>query len=236
MCLRAAGAASPTHHFESQPACRPVPRGGEGIGSIRRHTHHRGGWPLRRLRQPVTSHQVLRAQEGDREAFAGLIRAAYDRLFATAYRITRDREAAEDAVQESMLRCWRDIRGLRDPDRFEAWLYRLLVNACRDQVRRASRRPVMSFGVPEEHASGTDPFASMVEHDALERAFLKLSADQRIALVLAHYLGYSAPEIAEIVGVATGTVYSRLHYGARAMRTALSPPLPAATPNPRSTE
>lgn len=182
----------------------------------------------------MTSHHVVRAQQGDRDAMAELIRVAYDRLFATAYRITRDREAAEDAVQDAMLRCWRDIRGLRDPDRFEAWLYRLLVNACRDQVRRASRRPVMSSGNPEEHPSGTDPFASMADHDALERAFLKLPADQRIALVLAHYLGYSAPEIASIVGVATGTVYSRLHYGARAMRSALSPAL-AATPNPEST-
>lgn len=89
----------------------------------------------------MTSEQVLRAQQGDRDAFADLIRGAYDRLFATAFRITRDREAAEDAVQDAMVRCWRDIRGLRDPDRFEAWLYRLLVNACRDQARLARRRP-----------------------------------------------------------------------------------------------
>jgi RNA polymerase sigma-70 factor (ECF subfamily) len=171
----------------------------------------------------MTSDQVLRAQQGDRDAFADLVRAGYDRLFAAAYRITRDREAAEDAVQDAMVRCWRDIRGLRDLDRFEAWLYRLLVNACRDQARLARRRPVMIFGEPTQHPSGTDPFAGMAERDALERAFIKLPADQRIALVLAHYVGYSAPEIATILGVPTGTVYSRIHYGARAMRTALAP-------------
>lgn len=179
----------------------------------------------------MTSAQVSRAQQGDRDAFADLVRGAYDRLYATAYRIMRDREAAEDAVQDAMVRCWRDIRGLRDPDRFEAWLYRLLVNACRDQTRHARRRPVLIDGEPASYPSGIDAFASMVEHDALERAFLKLRPDQRIALVLAHYLGYSAPEIAVIVGVPTGTVYSRLHYGARAMRAALAPaPAGAASP------
>jgi RNA polymerase sigma-70 factor (ECF subfamily) len=170
----------------------------------------------------MTSDQVLRVQQGDRDAFADLIRGAYDRLFATAYRITRDREAAEDAVQDAMIRCWRDIRGLRDPDRFEAWLYRLLVNACRDQTRLARRRPVMTFGEPAQHPSDIDLFARVAEHDALERAFLKLPADQRIALVLAHYVGYSAPEIAVILAVPVGTVYSRVHYGARAMRAELS--------------
>ena len=93
----------------------------------------------------------------------------------------------------------------------------------------------MIYGEPAEYPSGIDAFASVVEHDALERAFLKLPADQRIALVLAHYLGYSAPEIATIVGVPTGTVYSRLHYGARAMRAALSPALAVAASTTEST-
>lgn len=95
--------------------------------------------------------------------------------------------------------------------------------------------PVMVYGEPRQHPSGTDPYASMAEHDALERAFRKLAADQRIALVLAHYVGYSAPEIASILGVPTGTVYSRLHYGARAMRAALSPAPAVAASTTEST-
>lgn len=170
----------------------------------------------------MTSDLVQRAQRGDNEAFEGLIRAAYDRLFATAHRILRDRDAAEDAVQEAILRCWRDIRGLRDPDRFDAWLYRLLVNACRDLSRRARRRPVVAYGQDPDLGAGSDDFAMIADHDALERAFMSVPMDQRIALVLTHYVGYSAPEVAAILGIPTGTVHSRIHYGARAMRGALA--------------
>jgi RNA polymerase sigma-70 factor, ECF subfamily len=179
----------------------------------------------------MRSDLVRRAQSGDGEAFETLIRAAYDRLFAVAERILRDRYAAEDAVQEAVVRCWRDIRGLRDPDRFEAWLYRLVVNASRDHMRR-QRRALPDGGVlpPDLRATGDD-YARLVEHDALEGAFLTLSADHRIVLLLAHYAGYSAPEIATILRVPTGTVYSRLHYAMRAMRAALAPAVgvPATT-------
>jgi len=184
----------------------------------------------------MTPDLVLRAQGGDADAFDALIRTAYDRLFAAAYRIVREREAAEDAVQDAVVRCWRNLRGLRQPDRFEAWLYRLLVNACRDQSRRARRRPVEVSDEDRDLASAADDYASLAEHDALERAFLTLSADHRIALVLVHYVGYSAPEVAAILGVPIGTVYSRIHYGARAMREALAPSpsvRPAATESTR---
>jgi len=179
----------------------------------------------------MRSDLVRRAQGGDGEAFETLIRSSYDRLFAVADRILGDRYAAEDAVQEAVVRSWRDIRGLRDPDRFEAWLYRLVVNASRDHARRR-RRAVNDGGIlpPDLPATGDD-YASLVDHDALEGAFLTLSADHRIVLVLAHYAGYSAPEIAAILSVPTGTVYSRLHYAMRAMRAALAPTpgVPATT-------
>ncbi len=167
------------------------------------------------------------AQRGDRAAFEQLIRPEYDRLYATACRLLRDRFGAEDAVQDAILRCWRDLRGLRDPERFAPWLHRLLVNACLDQARRARRRPMLVRGDIVEHTSGTDAYASVEEQDALERAFLTLPMDQRVALVLTHYLGYSAPEVAAIVGVPTGTVYSRVHNGSRAMRAVLAPTAPA---------
>ena len=99
------------------------------------------------------------------------------------------------------------------------------MNASRDHARR-QRRAVNHGGIlpPDLQATGDD-YARLVERDALEGAFLSLSADHRIVLLLAHYAGDSAPEIAEILGVPTGTVYSRLHYAMRAMRAALSPML-----------
>ena len=177
----------------------------------------------------MTANLVRQAQAGDHAAFETLITAAYDRLFAIAHRILRDREAAEDATQDAIVRCWRDLRGLRDPDRFEAWLHRLLVNACRDLARRTRRRPQEVFGPDIDRPSSGDEYDRLANHDELERAFMRLPADQRIALVLTHYVGYSAAELALILGVPAGTVYSRLHYGARAMRDALAPPNAART-------
>lgn len=172
----------------------------------------------------MTAHLVRQAQGGDQPAFEQLIRPAYDRLYATAYRLTRDRFAAEDAVQDAIVRCWRDIRGLKDPERFEAWLHRLLVNSCADHGRRVARRPIEIQSPPMESPALVDEYAAVGEHDALERAFTQIPMAQRVALVLTHYLGYSAPEVAEIVGIPVGTVYSRVHKGNLAMREALLPP------------
>lgn len=177
----------------------------------------------------MRSDLVQRAQGGDEEAFELLMRSSYDRLYATAYRVLRDHDAAEDAVQDAIVRCWRDLRGLRDADRFEAWLMRVLVNASRDHARRARRVVHRTTELPPGLPTAGDAYAALAEHDALERAFLTLRPDHRIVLVLTHYAGYSAPEIATIVGVPTGTVYSRLHYAARAMRAALSPAEPIQT-------
>jgi RNA polymerase sigma-70 factor, ECF subfamily len=176
---------------------------------------------------------IQRAQQGDQAAFEDLIRDAYDRLYAIAHRILRDRLAAEDAVQDAIVRCWRDLRGLRDPKRFEAWLHRLLVNACRDQARRGRRRPTEVYGSEADPPASDDDYGRLADHDELERGFIALPAEQRIVLVLTHYAGYSAPEVATILGVATGTVYSRMHYGTRAMRAALARP---STPRPAPRE
>ena len=180
----------------------------------------------------MTAGLIRQAKAGDHDAFETLIGAAYDRLYGIAYRILRNREAAEDATQDAIIRCWRDLRGLREPDRFEAWLHRLLVNACRDLARRSRRRPQEVFGQAVETPADTDDYGRLADHDELERAFMRVPADQRIALVLTHYAGYTAPELASILDVPTGTVYSRLHYGARAMREALA--VPSATANAAS--
>lgn len=171
----------------------------------------------------VTSELVERAQRGDHEAFDALATAAYHRMYAIARRILRDGYAADDAVQDALLRAWRDLRSLRDRDRFDAWLHRLLVNACQDQVRRATRRPVEVRTDTFDAAAPNDDFASIADRDQIERAFLRLSVEQRAALVLTHYVGLPAREVAAILGIRPGTVSSRLHYGAKAMREILSP-------------
>jgi RNA polymerase sigma-70 factor (ECF subfamily) len=180
----------------------------------------------------VPSDLVERAQHGDHEAFDALAAGAYDRLYAIARRILRDSYAADDAVQDALIRAWRDLASLRDIDRFDAWLHRLLVHACQDAGRRSRRRAV-EVPVLEMDALGTgDDFASVVERDELERAFRHLSVEHRAVLVLTHYVGLPAPEVAEVLGIPPGTVYSRLHYGLRTMRALLVSPasVPVALP------
>lgn len=170
----------------------------------------------------MTSELVERAQRGDREAFDVLMGAAYHRLYAIARRILRDGYAAEDAVQDALVRAWRDLRGLRDRDRFDAWLHRLLIHACQDQVRRRKRRPPEVSVAEIGELAGEDRIRQLIDRDELERAFLRLPIQQRAALVLTHYVGLSGSEVAAILGIPAGTVYSRLHYGAEAMRLALA--------------
>jgi RNA polymerase sigma-70 factor (ECF subfamily) len=169
----------------------------------------------------LRSDLVERAQHGDREAFDALATSLYHRLYAIGFRILRDGYAAEDAVQEAMIRAWRDLRSLRDPDRFEAWMHRLLVRACQDMVRRTRRHDASVLPIDLERSDPADDFAVVAHRDEIERAFLGLTIDQRAVLVLTHYVGLPAPEVGRTLGIPTGTVYSRLHYATRAMRLAL---------------
>ena len=182
----------------------------------------------------MTSELVERAQRRDHEAFDALATGAYHRLYAVARRILRDGYAAEDAVQDTLLRAWREIRGLRDPDRFDAWIHRLLVNACIDQARRAKRRLPDVAVDTIERPDPTDEIGRIGDRDEIERAFLRLTVDQRAALVLTHYLGLSAQEVADILGIQSGAVYVRVHRGSRVMRDALTDgPATAATEHGR---
>jgi len=164
---------------------------------------------------------VVRAQRGDLDAFSSLTAGTTDRLFGAARLILRDDEQAADAVQDALLQAWLDVRGLRDPDRFDAWLHRLLVRACADQGRASRRRRAEVTNVAVDPASPSDDAASVDSRDELERAFLHLSVEHRAVLVLVHYVGMTAPEAARALGVPPGTVYSRLHYATRQMRDVL---------------
>jgi RNA polymerase sigma-70 factor, ECF subfamily len=163
---------------------------------------------------------VEQARRGDREAFTTLAFELSDRLFAVAHRILRDFDAAGDALQVTLLRIWRDLPGLREADLIEAWSYRILVRACHDQLRRQRRRATVLDLLPPL-ATEPGPADAVVDRDQLERAFRRLSTEQRAAVVLQYYRDLTLPEIAEILGVPVGTVRSRLHYAKRAMRAAI---------------
>jgi RNA polymerase sigma-70 factor (ECF subfamily) len=172
---------------------------------------------------------VVQAQRGDEEAFASLAVAVGDRLHAVAHRILRDLDLAEDATQQALLSIWRDLPQLRDPTRFEAWSYRLLVRACYAEGRK-SRSWTPGLRLVEVDAPMADSTASVADRDQLERGFRRLSIDHRVVVVLHHYLGLTLDEIADTLGVPVGTVRSRLHYAMRGLRAALDAD---ARPGPR---
>lgn len=160
------------------------------------------------------------AQRGDREAFAILARSRGDRLYAIAQRILRDVHRAEDAVQQTLVIAWRELPRLRDPDRFDAWIHRLLVRACYAELR-ASRSWNTTIRLLDTEPAGPDASISLADRDELERGFRRLPPDQRAILVLRHYIGLEPIEIADLLGIPVGTARSRLHYAHRAMRAAL---------------
>jgi RNA polymerase sigma-70 factor, ECF subfamily len=165
---------------------------------------------------------VVRAQSGDREAFDALATALFDQLYSVGRRILRDGHAAEDAVQEALIRAWRDLRSLRDPERFEAWMHRLLLHACYDQTRRRRPFEVTISPIDTDRSDPADDIAVVAQRDELERAFLRLSVEQRAVLVLTHYVGMPAPDVSQVLGIPVGTVHSRLHYAIQTMRSTLT--------------
>jgi RNA polymerase sigma factor (sigma-70 family) len=164
---------------------------------------------------------VEQAQRGDRDAFAGLMHAVGDRLYALAYRILRDPDLAQDAFQDAMVAAWRQLPRLRDPDRFEAWVHRILVHACYAESRRRSRWSADIRLLEIDGRTPPDSGLTIVDRDELERGFRLLPLDQRVVFVLHHHFGLPLVEIAETLGIPAGTARSRLHYATAALRRAL---------------
>jgi len=161
------------------------------------------------------------AQRGDQEAFMDLVRSRGGRLFAIAHRIRRDGDRGEDALQDALVIAWRDLPGLRDPDRFDAWVHRLLTNVCVAQATRERRRTANLRLLPLDGPAAPDDLLGVVTRDQLDRGFRRLTPEERAVLVLHHFVGYTPSEIAELLGVSGGTIRSRLHHAHRAMRAAL---------------
>jgi RNA polymerase sigma-70 factor, ECF subfamily len=169
----------------------------------------------------VDADLIGRAQNGDEEAFASLAVAVGDRLHAVAFRILRDTDLAEDASQQALLTIWRDLPQLRDPARFDAWSYRLLVRACYAEGRRTRRWAPNVRLLPVDEPEVSEGLSSVVDRDQLERGFRRLSIDHRAVVVLHHYLDLPLDEVAEFLGVPAGTIRSRLHHAMRGLRAAL---------------
>jgi RNA polymerase sigma-70 factor (ECF subfamily) len=166
---------------------------------------------------------VERAAKGDQDAFASLVQVSSGRLYAVAYRILRDPYLAEDALQQTLITIWNELPRLRDHDRFEAWSYRVIVRASTAEAKRGKRATTALRLLPDDAdaAPGPDEFGAVAERDRIDRAFKRLTADQRAVLVLQHFVGLTPVDMAEVLGIPVGTVGSRLHYATRALRAAL---------------
>jgi RNA polymerase sigma-70 factor (ECF subfamily) len=164
---------------------------------------------------------VIRAKKGDQAAFVEIASATYGRMHSLAYGILRDRALAEDAVQQAMLDAWRNLPKLRDPARFEAWTYRLTVNACYAEAKRAKRwLPNMPIDSPREPVA-PDEIGPIADRELLDRGFRQLSVDQRAVLVLRHLVGLSLDEVAATLDIPPGTARSRLYRAQQTMRASI---------------
>ncbi len=179
--------------------------------------------PAMTTARPAQPDLVVRAQRGDREAYAQLTAGLTAKLFRVAALILRSEDRAADAVQDALLQGWIDLRGLRDPDRFDAWLYRVLVRTCYASARKNQRRTVAEVKVAlPATAVGSDIQHTYAIRDQLARGFSRLSVEHRTVIVLVHYAGLSMKEAAAVIGVPLGTVQSRLSRAMESMRTALA--------------
>jgi RNA polymerase sigma-70 factor (ECF subfamily) len=164
---------------------------------------------------------VERAMHGDEDAFDQLVGRVGDSLYSVACRILRDRSLAQDATQRALLDAWRALPRLRDPDRFEPWVHRLLAHACYAEARRERRHRGALRLLPHDEPTLPDPATRIANRDQLDGAFRQLSVEHRTVVVLVHYLGMSAREAAEAMETPVGTVRSRLHYALNHLRAAI---------------
>jgi RNA polymerase sigma-70 factor (ECF subfamily) len=176
---------------------------------------------------------VERAGKGDHDAFAVLARASVGRLDAVARLILRDADLARDAVQEALVRAWRDLPGLRDPGNFDAWLHRLTVNASIDAVRRRRRRVIEVELMPVHDPSIPDETTRVADRDQVARALERLDPEQRAVIVLHYYLGLPLQDAAAALGIPVGTAKSRLHRALTSLRASLGDEAPDSIPGGR---
>jgi RNA polymerase sigma-70 factor (ECF subfamily) len=165
---------------------------------------------------------VERAGEGDHDAFTVLVRGIIARLDGAARLILRDPELARDAVQDALVQAWRDLPGLRDPERFDAWIHRITVRSCLTILRRRRRRVIEVELGPTADVPVADTGSLVVDRDQVERALAHLEPGMRAVVVAHYFLDQPLPEVAAALGIPLGTAKSRLHRSLLAMRSELS--------------
>ncbi|HTC86003.1 MAG TPA: sigma-70 family RNA polymerase sigma factor [Candidatus Acidoferrum sp.] len=158
-------------------------------------------------------------------AFVGLIERELDGAYRLAAVILGDALEAEDAVHDAAVAAWAGFRSLRDPARFDAWFGRILVNGCRDRLRRRKRTPVVDVSalidLVRDDRRAADVAGVNADRDAISRALARLEPEHQVALVLRYWVDLPVDAIAARLGVPSGTVKSRIHNGLRRLREAL---------------
>lgn len=181
---------------------------------------------------------VTMAQRGDKQAFETLATIAHPRLYRMALGVLGDAARADDATQRALVAVWRDLPRLRDPQRFDAWSYRLLVRACYAEVKRRPRWLPESVISESDEPTAPDDYHVVLERDRLERGLARLSVEHRAVIVLRYMLDLPLDQVAEALDVSVGTVDSRLHRALKALRAALdadarhAPPMAAPRTSP----
>lgn len=165
---------------------------------------------------------VERAMAGDHDAFAELVRTSTDRLYGLAALILRDGDRSQDAVQEALVAAWRDVRGLRDPDAWDAWLYRLVVRSCYRVADSDRRRRVVEAKILPPSAPSIGLADASADRDSLSRAIAALPLEQRAVLVAHFYLGLPIAQAAAVLSIPVGTCKSRLARGLGSLRAVLA--------------
>jgi RNA polymerase sigma-70 factor, ECF subfamily len=155
------------------------------------------------------------------ERFLRLANGELDRAYRLAGLILADQHEAEDATQDALLRAWRSAGSLRDPAGFQAWFDRILVNVCRDRLRRRGRVRLITIDDAPSASAERDPFRTIFDRDEVLRAMASLDDDHRIVIVLHYWADLTLEGVAARVGWPVGTVKSRLHRGLMAMRSRL---------------
>jgi RNA polymerase sigma-70 factor (ECF subfamily) len=178
----------------------------------------------------MTRELVRRAIEGDHDAFSSLVDASVDRLYGVATLILRDPDRAQDAVQEALVSAWKDVRALRDPDAWDAWLHRITVWACYRVAKKERRRKTVELKVvaDPERTVASDSAAALANRDLIERQLNDLPIDHRSVVVLRFYLDLPLDEVADILDIPVGTVKSRLHRALASLRDSMTRVEPAA--------
>ena len=182
----------------------------------------------------MTRELVRRAIEGDHDAFSSLVDASVDRLYGVSTLILRDSDRAQDAVQEALVSAWKDVRALRDPDAWDAWLHRITVWACYKAAKKERRRKEVELKVvPDpERTTASDSASALANRDLIERQLNDLPIDHRAVVVLRFYLDLPLDEVADILDIPVGTVKSRLHRALASLRQSMAQDVPAAEPPP----